>query len=61
MELEKLVVFAQNYETIYSHDPSTGYTLAVNQFMDMTPKEFKETMLGGKPIPKYPEGTQYHD
>lgn len=34
-----------------SHDPvAMGYTVGMNQFMDLTTEEFKATMLTAKPI-----------
>lgn len=40
-------VFAQNYETIVSHNASgASFTMALNKFADITPAEFKAKLLG---------------
>lgn len=46
VELYRFSVFVDNYKMIKAHDPSTGYTMAVNQFADLTNEEFKKTYLG---------------
>lgn len=50
IEAYKINIFYENWQTIKAHDPSIGYTVAPNQFMDMTNDEFKATMLTAIPI-----------
>jgi len=41
--------FKANLAIIQAHDDSVGWTMGVNQFTDLTPKEFASTFLGYKP------------
>jgi len=41
--------FKANLETIKAHDPSTGYTLGVNEFTDLTGEQFKALYMGYRP------------
>jgi hypothetical protein len=51
IEVYRLNVFYDNYKTIKAHDPSTGWTMAINQFADMPTDEFAATLLGYKSDP----------
>jgi len=41
-------VFEANLKKIESHPKDSSYTLGQNQFMDLTPSEFKMNLLGIK-------------
>lgn len=46
-EAKRLLIFASNYEAIvFSNRLNNSYTLAVNEFADQTPEEFRATHLG---------------
>lgn len=52
VEIYRYAIFIQNYVMIKTHDPRTGYTMAINQFADLTNEEFRSTYLGYKSVPR---------
>lgn len=55
IEAYKISVFFENWQKIKSHDSTTlGYSVAPNQFMDLTAAEFKATMLTAVPLKEIP-------
>jgi len=46
---ERFSIFKDNVETIIQHNAVKGgnFTMAINQFTDLTPSEFKEKYVGG--------------